>query len=456
MASLFADRALLPTGWTRQVRLGMAGDRIERVETGVRPRPEDRRVGSVLPGFVNAHSHAFQRALAGRTEHRATGSADTFWSWRSLMYRLAGRLDGPRLGAVAAQLYAEMVAAGYTTAVEFHYLLGGRADADRAETLLDALIGAADRAGIRLLYLPVLYEYAGFGEATPSREQQGFVLPLDSFLDHVDAAGRRTGSPHAVGIGVHSLRAVTPGSLSAVAAHAAGFALPMHLHIAEQPGEVEDCLGATGRRPVDWLLDHCAVDDRWTLVHATHVDDGETRDLAAAGATVCLCPSTEGNLGDGLFPLAGFLDAGGRIAIGSDSHVTVDPFEELRWLEYGARLATGTRNVAATEDGRSTGASLVHRVIDGGAHSAGTRHAGLVAGGHADLLVLDDDSAVLAGHEEQTLLDALVFSGQPVPIRDVMVAGRWQVERGHHRQAGALLDDYRRALDGLFDAEPAP
>ncbi|HEY4556465.1 MAG TPA: formimidoylglutamate deiminase, partial [Lysobacter sp.] len=300
--------------------------------------------GWQLPGIANLHSHAFQRAMAGLAERRGGAGDDSFWTWRETMYRFAARFDPDTLHAVATQLYVEMLEAGYTTVCEFHYLHhapDGRAYADPA-AMSRALVAAARETGIRLTLLPVLYMTGGFDGRALAERQRRFAHSVDDYLALLESLRGETGPTVTVGCALHSLRAVPEDAMHAVLA-----ALPdstrVHVHIAEQTAEVDECVSVRGARPVRWLLDNAPVDARWTLVHATHLDAGEVRDLAASRATVAICPTTEANLGDGLFPLRDYLDAGGRWGIGSDSHVSVSPVEELRWLEYGQRLVTRRR-----------------------------------------------------------------------------------------------------------------
>lgn len=442
MKWILARRALLNDGWAEDVVLGIRDGEIIEVSAGVpSPPAADLTAGIVVPGLTNAHSHAFQRALAGRTEHLSGAERDSFWTWRERMYELTGRLDAGSLTAIARQAYTEMLASGYTSVVEFHYLFR---DGD-GDAMFEALRRAAGDSGIRLIYVPVLYERAGFDGSAPEARQRRFAMDLESFLAHRERAAGAASGRVTVGIGAHSLRAVSEPSLRQVAARAVASGAPLHLHIAEQRREVEDCLGVTGSRPVRWLLDRFDVDERWCLVHATHLDDAETRDLAASGAVVCLCPSTEGNLGDGSFPLEFFLRASGRMAIGSDSQATINPFEELRWLEYGQRLASESRNVVSLEDPH-VGRELFRRALAGGAQAAGQPRFGLAPGAPADLVVLDAEDPMLAGHGPDTLLDALLFSGYRVPIERVMVHGEWKVVGGQHVERARTATEFAAAL----------
>lgn len=448
MTDVFAQKALLAGGWANNVRLGITAGRVVRLESDAAAKPGDTVAGIVIPGLCNAHSHAFQRALVGRTEHRGADKMDTFWTWRRLMYALSAQLTPAALTAIARQVYTEMLASGYTSVVEFHYLHGAAAGKPDPMAMFNALSNAANDSGIRMTYVPVLYERGDFDGTALAPEQQRFALSLDGFLDHYREAADWVVSPHSMGIGAHSLRAVSAAALDVIANQATTDAVPVHLHIAEQQLEVDRCLGHYRARPVRWLLDNFAIDDRWTLVHATHMDAEEVVLLAQSGAVVCLCPSTEANLGDGFFRLQEYLDLGGKISIGSDSHVTVNPFEELRWLEYGQRLLAQQRNVAANEH-TSTGSRLFTSIVAGGALSAGRTSGKLREGAPADLLVLDDNSPMFAGHESESLLDALLFSGLPPPIERVMVNGVWCVSDGAHRDAADTAEAYAQAVDGI-------
>jgi formimidoylglutamate deiminase len=444
MSELFARRALLPSGWADNVRIEIDAGVIVAVQAGA-DAYEDA-VGTVIPGIPNAHSHAFQRALAGRAEHGS--NRNSFWTWRHLMYALASRLDAQALEAIASQLYAEMLSAGYTSVVEFHYTHRGTDESEPGGQMYEALARAADRTGIRLIYAPVLYERADFDEPAPTPEQARFVMSCESYLAHVEWVLARVESPNSIALAVHSLRAVTPASLTAVADRAKSLECPLHIHVAEQQREVDHCEKTYGARPVQWLLDNHEVDERWTMVHATHIDAGECKALAESGAVAALCPSTEANLGDGLFPLEAYLRCGGSVAIGSDSHVTVDPFEELRWLEYGQRLITHRRNVAALASGH-TGRDLMSAVQTGGTDAAGLPRHGIESGGVADLLVLDEEHPVLLAHEPETLLDALVFSAHGRPIDRVMVHGEWRTEGGRHHDAEAIREGYAAVMRSI-------
>lgn len=400
-----------------------------------------------VPGIANLHSHAFQRAMAGLAERRggaATGE-DSFWTWRETMYRFASRFDPDTLRAVAAQLYVEMLEAGYTSVCEFHYVHhapDGRAYDDPA-AMSRALIDAARATGIRLTLLPVLYMTGGFDGRALAERQRRFAHDVDGYLRLFDALRTDEDDRVRIGCALHSLRAVPEDAMRAVLA-----ALPadarVHVHIAEQTGEVDECVAVRGARPVQWLLDHADVDERWTLVHATHLDDAEVTGIARSRATVAICPTTEANLGDGFFPLRPYLEQGGRWGIGSDSHVSVSPVEELRWLEYGQRLRARRRNVAALAPNASVGDTLLGGVAESAADSTG------FADTSRDAVVLDAAAPQLAGASEQDVVDRWLFSGNRPLVARVDVDGEVLVEDGRHRAHGRTADDYRDAMGALL------
>nr|WP_255516466.1 formimidoylglutamate deiminase [Luteimonas suaedae] len=404
-----------------------------------------------LPGIPNLHSHAFQRAMAGLAERRADpsrdGSAarnghDSFWTWRETMYRFAARMTPETTRAVAAQLYVEMLEAGYTSVCEFHYLHhqpDGRPYAP-ADAMSAALMEAAHETGIRLTLLPVLYMTGGFDGRPLSERQRRFGHEVDAFLRLVDMLRAREGDDLRVGVAFHSLRAVPEAAMHAVLA-ALPADLPIHIHIAEQVGEVQDCLAVRDARPVEWLYDHVDVDARWTLVHATHLTPAETARIAASGATVALCPTTEANLGDGLFPLRAYLDAGGRWGIGSDSHISISPVEELRWLEYGQRLATGHRNIAVAggSGSSSVGETLLRGALAGGLHATGF-------GATDDSVVLDAEAPILAGATAGDAADRWIFSGNRPLVHETRVAGKQLVSEGRHLRRDAVAARYVEAI----------
>ena len=415
--------------------------------------------GMALPGIPNLHSHAFQRAMAGLAERRVAGQ-DDFWSWRETMYHFAGRVGPDELRVIAAQLYLEMLEQGYTEVCEFHYLHqqpDGRPYADPAAMSL-ALIEAARDVGIGLTLLPVLYLSGHFDGRPLAERQRRFSLgSVDGFLRLVEALLPHESDRVRIGIALHSLRAVPPEALQSVLQ---GFAdrrfvcpsdpRPIHLHIAEQVGEVADCVALRGARPVQWLLDQVQVDERWCLVHATHLDANEVAGLAASGATVAICPTTEANLGDGLFPLRAYLDAGGRFGIGSDSHVSTSPVEEWRWLEYGQRLQQRSRICAQDSAGRLAEPMLLQSLQAGGRVARPEGGHAWAPGHRADVVMLDSDAPELAVLPTERQIDGWVFNGNRPLVRQVMVSGEWLVSDGRHRARELVQRRYVETCRGLM------
>lgn len=428
-----APTAFLPGGWAPDVAFEIAPDgTLLDVRPGAPAGGGEVLDGPVVPGMPNLHSHAFQRAMAGSAERRAHDD-DGFWTWRETMYALAERLDPDALFAIARDVYRTMLAAGYTAVTEFHYLHRDPAGAwygDKA-VMAKALVAAAKDAGIAICLLPALYAHADAGGAPLRAQQRRFASGVDDVLE----IARALREDHArdpdvvVGACAHSLRAVTPDELRALI-DGSPRDVPVHLHAAEQQREVEAVRAALGARPIAWLLAEHDVGPRWCLVHATHLDDAERDGLARSGAVAGLCPTTEANLGDGLFPLAPYLAAGGELGIGSDSNVSISPAEELRWLEYGQRLVTQRRAVAALEPGASAGETLYARAARGGARACGLSSGALTVGARADLVVLDDRRPPLAGAPPGELIDRYVFAAGRAAVRHVMVRGRWRVRDG--------------------------
>ncbi|MEO7430990.1 MAG: formimidoylglutamate deiminase [Dokdonella sp.] len=444
---------------TLQVDRGGAAGHVLSADAGSTRDAGETLGRYVVPGMTNLHSHAFQRAMAGLAERG--GNDDTFWSWREVMYAFAGRVGPDDLRAIATQLYIEMLKAGYTQVCEFHYLHhqpDGTPYADPAEMSL-ALVDAARDAGIGLTLLPALYMTGGFDGRPLSERQRRFGHDVDGFLRLIERLRALESATFNVGIALHSLRAVPADAMRAVlegisgmpasAASREAAQMPVHIHVAEQIGEVQDCLALRNARPVEWLLDHAPVDSRWCLVHATHMTDAETRQLAATGAVAGLCPTTEANLGDGLFPLKAYLDAGGAIGIGSDSHISVSVVEELRWLEYGQRLVTKHRNVSASSRSPSTGETLFRRALAGGASAAGGGLGDLRPGARLDLVVLDDHAPLLAGRAPPNVIDTWLFAGNASLVRDVMVAGEWHIRAFRHRDEERISARYRAVVERL-------
>lgn len=457
MPAFFAETALLPSGWTADIRIE-TDDRgsILAVAPGGDPAGAERLPGAVIPGIPNLHSHAFQRAMAGQTERRsppealdAEGGADSFWTWRHTMYRFVQRFAPEDAEAVAAQLYAECLEWGFTSIAEFHYLHhqpDGTPYAAPAEMALRHL-AAARATGIGITLAPSLYRHGGIFGRDPVPGQRRFLNDLDGFWRIVEGIrGAIAGDPQAgLALAPHSLRAVTPAMLAEVAA----FDGPIHIHAAEQQREVAECLAATGARPVEWLLANTPIDPRWCLIHCTHMTPAEAQGLARSGAVAGLCPSTEASLGDGIFGLPAYRAAGGRIGFGTDSHVGTSPRDEMRQLETSQRLAQQQRSVATDDAHPHPGRNLVEAALAGGAQASGRPIAGIAAGQRCDLVCLDTDHPALTGHAGDALLDAWIFSGQGNPVTQVVAGGRVVVRDGRHVEAAAIAGRYRAALRRL-------
>ena len=482
------DRVLVDDRWRRGVEVEVDDrGRIASVGPGGASRGASRGAesadavveevaGWAVPGVPNVHSHAFQRGLAGLAEGPSLGgrlaeaagpgpaeAPATFWSWRQVMYDFLRHLTPDDVGAVAAQLYVELLRAGFTCVGEFHYLHrapDGRAYDDPAETSRQ-VVEAADRAGIGLVHIPVAYQTGGFGGQALEGGQRRFRMDVDALArlcESLEPAflGR---DDRRLGWGLHSLRAVPEGAFAQAAGLLGGRGgSPVHVHVAEQEREVRECVAARGSRPVRWLLGHAPVDERWCLVHATHADEEELAAVARSGAVVGLCPSTEANLGDGVFPLRTFASLGGRFGIGTDSHVARSPVEELRILEYGQRLALKARQVLPAEASDSEGAAtagaggaLLRRAWRSGCRALAWNGGRTAVGRRADFVVLDAEHPALVGRGGHAVLDSWVFSGTENPIKDVWVSGRRVVEAGRHFREEEIGRAFARTMKGLAE-----
>jgi formimidoylglutamate deiminase len=455
------DAALLAQGWNRHVNVSVADNGlITEIATGVPASGAQRIGGRVIPGMPNAHSHAFQRAMAGVAEYRVS-AGDSFWTWRDAMYRLANRMEPQELRIVATQLFVEMLRAGYTSVAEFHYLhrhADGSAYAGNNE-LWDAIRAAAATAGIGLTLLPTLYQTSDFGAAPLKAEQRRFALATDAFvraIDHAmrDGAASHTATTSVTGAAFHSLRAVPLATLLEVTKQLRSIdrRLPLHIHVAEQLREVQSCRQHNGMRPVELLLQTGLIDEHWCLVHCTHATAAELRGIAAAGATVCVSVTTEANLGDGIFAAPAFLKARGRLCVGSDSQSTVSPAEELRWLEYQQRLRRRRRGVLATRQETHVGTRLWREAASAGAQALGQPVGVIAIGRRADWLVLDPTHPALAGASLEATLDHVLFAGADAAISDVMVGGHWVVKGGHHAAEDAARGEFAALMHNLRGA----
>jgi formimidoylglutamate deiminase len=463
MTTYCLQSAYLPQGWTRDTRVTVC----ERgMITAVQPgqgqqsmpgaQQPEQIVGVVVPGMPNAHSHAFQRAMAGNAEYR-TGARDSFWTWRQAMYALANRIGPEELQIVATQLFIEMLKAGYTSVAEFHYLHRAFGDGLSSNTraLWDAVANAARTAGIGLTLLPTLYQSSDFGGAPLKSEQRRFFLSTDEFLRGIEerVSAERSGPPgtQRTGAAFHSLRAVPLAELlrAAHALHDIDAAMPIHIHVAEQMLEVRACQRATGRRPIELLLDQSLLTPHWCIVHATHATAPELQGIADADAVVCVSISTEANLGDGFFDAARFLRLDGRLCVGSDSQSTVSPSEELRWLEYQQRLRKKRRGVLAAHSEAHVGTRLWRDAAQNGARALGQPVGEIAVGKRADWLVLDASHPAMAGAAGDAALDRLLFAGADKAIRDVMVGGKWVVKDHRHPADEHMRTDFARVMGTL-------
>lgn len=451
MTVIHAEKALTPDGWRDNVEVRVGGDGLVAEVGPAGDGPPDHRADILLPAPVNVHSHAFQRAMAGLTEHRGEGGEDSFWSWRELMYRFLDRLDPDQTEAIAAFVQMEMLEAGFACCVEFHYLHNrpdGKPYDDPAELGKRIMAAAAD-TGIGLTLLPVQYEYGGCDRRALAGGQRRFHTTPDRYAEML--AGLESAMPGlpadcGLGLAPHSIRAVAPETLPLLVDLAAG--RPLHIHLAEQPAEVEEVVAVHGARPGEWLAGQVELSGQWCLIHSTQLTGGEVKRLASSGATAGLCPITEQSLGDGIFEGGAWLDAGGAVAIGSDSNIRIALAEELRSLEYSQRLRDHARAVMA-DSARSTGRLLFDAVCAGGAR-ASQRDSGAIAGGRlADLVALDGGDVAFHGRSGDRLLDSYIFTADDRVVTDVWSAGRHRVEGGRHRDRERIEKRYREALDRL-------
>lgn len=459
MTTLFAPTALLPTGWADNVLIETDKEGyIVGLDTfKTLPPGSDAEIinGPLLPGMSNVHSHAFQRAMAGLAE-RAIGNKDNFWSWRETMYRFLAALTPEDMEALAAQLYVDLLKGGYTTVGEFHYVHNqpdGTPYADISR-LSHSIIRAALDAGIAITHMPSLYAYGDCGGAPASEGQKRFIGSVDSVMRIIEEvyAEYRSVPQVSIGFAPHSLRAVS-GEMLLESVSAFRRLLPdapIHIHAAEQMTEVDSCVKWSGQRPVEWLLNNAPVDDKWCLIHSTHVTEEELSRLAKIGAVAGLCPTTEANLGDGIFPLLDYFNAGGTFGIGSDSHITVNMTDELRWLEYIQRLIYQQRTLIRDEALPSVGANLFEKTLLGGARALGRNTGRIEVGCRADFIVLDDSLPFMTGRYRDHLIDSAIFAANKNPIRDVMAGGRWVVKNYRHKREDVILENFKAVMEKLI------
>lgn len=467
MKKYYAANILLRDGWATDQTITIENGIIIAITSG----KEDDAIefqGAVIPGMINCHSHAFQRAFAGFSEQGSEGK-DSFWTWRKIMYKFLAQLNHDDVQVIAQQLYIEMLKAGFTRVAEFHYLhhdIHGKPYCEdstdstknhnpkhKLATMAQAIFNAAQNSGIGLTLLPVLYQYAGFGQQTPNEGQKRFINSTAQFNQLVsECFGLTKKYPNTnLGIAPHSLRAVDKESITQAVDHVRSLdnKAPIHIHIAEQQQEVTDCLHHYAKRPVQWLLDNIELDEHWCLIHATHINEQEQQGIVASKAIAGICPTTEANLGDGIFPTTEFLALNGTFAIGSDSHISVNPMEELRWLEYAQRLTKQQRAILASSETPSVGQNLWHRAATGGAQSTSSNTGVISVGKQADLLVLDQKQTSLFANNNKQLLDSVIFASQKNMIKDVMVNGQWVVQNGEHPKAQSSANNFANLLARL-------
>lgn len=452
MSEFHCKHALTPDGWAQNVILRTGPDGlIESITEDAAAGQDAVQLACVLPGLSNLHSHAFQRGMAGLSEHRGPGD-DSFWTWRDVMYRFNDHLQPEDVETIAAMAYCEMIESGFTRVAEFHYLHhapGGETYEDRAE-MAGRIVSAARTCGIGLTLLPVFYRWAGFGQAAPEHGQRRFVNTPDSYADLIAASRKHLDSypGSRLGIAPHSLRAASMDDIRLIRPLAGSG--PVHIHIAEQVREVDDCEAATGARPVNHLLDNHDVDAAWCLVHATHLTPQETERLAGSGAIAGLCPQTEANLGDGLFPMLAYRAAGGRYGIGTDSHIRIDAAEEIRLLEYGQRLMHRGRNLISNP-AESTGRTLLSEAVAGGAQACGIDCPALRPGAPADFVELDLASDRLAGRSGDNVIDSWIFSGDGRQLRSAYVSGKQVVSDGAALARPSISRAFRQTMAALSE-----
>ncbi|WNC72477.1 formimidoylglutamate deiminase [Thalassotalea psychrophila] len=453
MMKLFAENILLASGWQQNKTLHIDNGLIKAITDG-QDKDAELAKGAVIPGMVNCHSHAFQRGFAGFSE-QGSESNDSFWTWRKIMYQFLDNISTEQAEIIAKQLYIEMLKAGYTRVAEFHYLHHDKCGANHQQlaAMAKAIFNAAGDTGIGLTMLPVMYRFSGFGPLEPNDGQKRFINSIEQFNQLVsDCFVMAKDNDNAnVGIAPHSLRAVDKESLVAAVKHVRSLdeKAPVHVHISEQQKEVQDCLAHYGKRPVQWLLDNMELDQHWCLIHATHIDEQEVAGIIKTKAIAGICPTTEANLGDGIFPTTEFMAQGGQVAIGSDSHISVSAIEEIRLLEYAQRLIKQQRAILANSETRSVGQNLWQHTAKAGALSTSSNTGELAIGKQADLLVLDESKTRLFANQNKFILDSMMFASQNNPITDVMVNGNWCVVGGEHAEQTSSADEFAQVLKDL-------
>jgi formimidoylglutamate deiminase len=460
MIKLYAETLLIGSQWQSNKTLTLSSDGIIVSITNGKESDAVILNGPVVPGMVNCHSHAFQRAFAGFSEYRGSSVAgdekDSFWSWRDIMYRFVAKMTPEDANTVAEFVYIEMLKAGYTSVAEFHYLhhqQGGQFYDDPAE-MSHQVIQAAFSTGIAITHLPVLYTYAGFSEQAPSDAQARFIHQTEDYLNLIQSLNQTYSGKDRfkLGIAPHSLRAVSDTQLNEVIPFIRQMdkKAPIHIHIAEQMQEVNDCIKHYQQRPIEWLLNNFTMDENWCLIHATHLTTSEIEKTAKSGAVVGICPLTEANLGDGIFPTAEYLNHGGKFALGSDSHIAINVADEIRLLEYAQRLTKNERAVLVDKNCSSVGQYLFTKATADGATAINQNVGSIEVGKQADLLVLNDEHPSLFSKSNSQILDAAIFASNQLPVKDVYVGGRRVIESGNHIMDEEVVEKYKAVLKRLI------
>lgn len=451
---IYSEKILLKEGWQQEKTLHIENGIIINIINGYVDGAES--VGVIIPGMINCHSHAFQRAFAGFSEIKRSGE-DSFWSWREVMYSFLKKLTITDVSIIAKQLYIEMLKSGYTRVAEFHYLHFNKDNdsntSENSAVMAETIFKSAQQAGIGLTFLPVLYQYSGFGQKAPSDNQSRFIHSIDQFNQLVTQCFEYTQNYENANLGIapHSLRAVDKESLLNAVEHVRSLdsVAPIHIHIAEQQQEVDDCISFYGKRPVQWLTDNIELDQHWCLIHATHINEAEQKEIIKQEAIVGICPTTEANLGDGVFPTLEFVSQGGHFSIGSDSHISVNPTEELRWLEYAQRLTKQKRALLASSTQPSIGSFIWEQALIGGMHATSSNVGELSVGKQADFLVLNEELLATFANKEEFILDSLIFASQNNMIKDVMVNGKWVIKKGKHAEEEQSIKEFSTLLANI-------
>ncbi len=444
------DSLLQNNGWVSPAFVSVDEKGLIQNLTSEKPEGEVETIdGFALPGFQNSHSHAFQYAMAGLAENHPTGVDDDFWTWREEMYKCALSVEPDHVEAIAAILYAEMLRVGYTHVAEFHYLhhsKDGKPYSNLAE-MGERLIAAAKTAGIKITLVPVFYQKGNFGQDPQPRQRRFISKTVDAYFQLLEASRNvlKNYADASLGLSVHSLRAVDLDDVKTTF-NQGPKDLPFHLHVSEQKKEVSDCLAFCNRRPMQWLLENLPVNERFHLVHSTHLNDDELKSLAKSKANVVLCPSTEGNLGDGIFRMKEYVRLGGHWSIGTDSHIGLNPLEEFRMIDYRQRLVTNHRN---TFEGDAA-SYLVNESIASGRKAMGaTSSNNFEVGKPFDAVVFNSKSHLLSETSEKNRLASILYTSDSSRIIGSIVNGKWVTKNGHHNNGRIIKDNFTKAMREL-------